>query len=148
LILLPLSGRSIVVARVVSGRGWVRWPLILAGLALVLTAAVMLLITHQSSIPILIAMSLLFGFANGFSSFANQATLYAHAPADDMAVAAGLFRTAAYIGAIFSASLIELAFGTAATDIGFHILAWVIGGLGVAASLLGVFDNAIPWVAE
>ena len=47
LILLPLSGLSIVIARVVSERGWVRWPLILAGVALVLTAVVMLLITRR-----------------------------------------------------------------------------------------------------
>jgi len=148
LILLPLSGLSIVIARVVSSKGWVRMPLILAGVALVLTALVMLLTTHESGIPVLIGMSLLFGFSNGFSGFANQATLYVQSPADEIAVASGLYRTFSYIGAIFSASLISITFGSAATDGGFHTLGWVIGGIGVAVMLLSIADRAIPRLAN
>ncbi|PJJ62312.1 MFS transporter [Compostimonas suwonensis] len=147
LILLPLSGLSIVISRVVSGRGWIRWPLILAGAALILTAGVMLLITAGSSVLVLIGMSLLFGFANGFSGFANQAALYGQTSADDIAVASGLYRTVSYIGAIFSASLISITFGQAATDSGFHTLAWVIGGIGAAVLLLTVFDRSVPRTA-
>jgi MFS family permease len=146
LVLLPLSGLSIVIARVVSRRGWVRWPLILAGVALVLTAGVMLTMTHDSNVLVLICMSLLFGFTNGFSGFANQAALYVQTPAEQIAVASGLYRTAAYIGAIFSASLIGLTFGDAATDDGFHVLAWVIGALGVGIMLLSILDRKIPRV--
>jgi predicted MFS family arabinose efflux permease len=148
LILLPLSGLSIIIARVVSGRGWVRWPLILAGVALILTAGVMLLITRQSGVLVLIGMSLLLGFTNGFSSFANQAALYVQAPAEEMAVASGLYRTFAYIGAIFSASLIGITYRSAATDGGLHALAWVLGGIGVAVVLLAVLDKSIPQVAK
>jgi predicted MFS family arabinose efflux permease len=148
LILIPLSGLSIVIARVVSGRGWVRWPLILSGVALVLTAGVLLLITSQSGIPVLIGMSLLFGFTNGFSSFANQAALYVQTPAEEIAVASGLYRTFSYIGAIFSSSLIGLTFGQAATDNGLHALAWVLAAIGVAAGLLTVLDRSIPWLAN
>ena len=148
LILLPLSGLSIVIARVVSGRGWVRGPLVLAGVALVLTAAVMLLITHRSSVMVLIGMSLLFGITNGFSGFANQAALYVQTPAEGIAVASGLYRTATYIGAIFSSSLIGITFGPAATDAGFHVLAWVIGGLGIVVVLLAGLDRSIPAVTS
>ncbi|MFR9803800.1 MFS transporter [Pseudonocardia sp. RS010] len=144
LILLPLSAVSIVVARVVSGRGWVRWPLILAGVHFTLTGVVMLGITHTSNVMVLIAMSLLFGFANGFSGFANQATLYVQSPADEIAVASGLFRTFAYIGSIFSASLIGIAFGAAATDGGLHIVAYVVGAIGVAILLMTIFERNIP----
>ena len=148
LVLLPLSGLSIVIARVVSNKGWVRVPLVLAGVALMLTAAVMLLITHDSGIPVLIGMSLLFGFSNGFSGFANQATLYVQTPAGDIAVASGLYRTFGYIGAIFSASLISVTFGASATDGGFHTLGWVIGGIGVAVLVLTLVDKAIPRLAN
>jgi MFS family permease len=144
LILLPLSGLSIVIARLGSGRGWVRWPLILSAGALILTGGVMLLITHESNVLVLIGMSLLFGFTNGFGGFANQAALYVQSPADEIAVASGLYRTFAYFGAIFSSSLIAIAFGSAATDIGFHTVAWVIGGIGVALLLLTILDNKIP----
>jgi MFS family permease len=148
LVLLPLSGLSIVIARVVSGRGWVRWPLILAGVALILAAVVMLMMTSHSSILVLIGMSLLLGVTNGFSGFGNQAALYLQTPAADIAVAAGLYRTASYIGAIFSASLIGIAFGSSASDAGLHVLAWVLGGIGVAVLLLTGADRSIPAVAE
>ncbi len=148
LILLPLSVFSIVVTAVVSRRGWVRWPLILGGVALILTAGMMLTITHASPIVVLISMSLLLGLTNGFAGFGNQATLYVQAPAADIAVASGLYRTAAYIGAIFSSSLIGLTFGAGVTDNGFHTLAWVLGGIGSVVVLLTVFDRSIPYLAN
>ncbi|HEY0261191.1 MAG TPA: MFS transporter [Lacisediminihabitans sp.] len=149
LILLPLSGASIVLARLNSNRGWIRWPLIAGAVALVLTGGVILLITHSSGILVLalIAMSLMFGVTNGFSGFANQAALYLQAPAKEIAVAAGLYRTFAYIGAIFSSSLIGIVFGSTVTDAGFHRLGWVIIGIGAASALLTVLDRRIPVVA-
>jgi predicted MFS family arabinose efflux permease len=148
LILLPLSGLSIVISRVVSNRGWVKWPLLLSGVALIVTGGVMLLITHESSVIMLIGMSLLFGFANGFSGFANQAALYIQTPSDEIAVASGLYRTFGYFGAIFSSSLIGIAFGSSATDSGLHAVAWVIGGIGIAVLLLSLFDRSIPKVTN
>jgi MFS family permease len=148
LILLPLSAIGIVVGRLVSGCGWVRWPLILTGASLVLTGVVMLFITHSSNVLVLIGMSLLFGFANGFCGFANQAALYVQRPADEIAVASGLYRTFAYFGAIFSSSLIGIAFGSAATDSGFHIVAYVIGGIGVTVLFMTILDRKIPARAD
>ncbi len=148
LILIPFSALSIVIARVVSGRSWIRWPLILSGISLLLLASVMLIVTHASSIYLLVGMTLLFGFTNGLSSFANQAALYLQAPAEDIAVAAGLYRTSAYIGAIFSSSLIGITFGKAATDSGLHSLAWILGGLGVIVVLLTVLDRKLPVVGK
>ena len=144
LLLLPQFGLSIVMSRVISRRGWVRGPLIVSGGALLLVAGVMLLITHASGIPILIVMSLLLGCTSGFSNFPNQAALYVQAPAEQMAVASGLFRTFGYIGAIFSSSLLGISFGAAATDQGFHNLAWVLAVTGVLTALLAAFDNSIP----
>lgn len=143
-LMLPLSALSVVVARTVSNRGWVRGSLTTAGVALVLTAGVMLLMRHDSPVVVLIGMSLLFGCANGFSGFANQATLYVQTTADEIAVASGLQRTFNYLGAIFSASLISLTFGDRATDAGFHTLAWVIGGIGVTVALMSVLDRQVP----
>ena len=144
LILLPLSGLSIVIARLVSGRGWVRWPLIITGIAFVCTGFVMLDIVHTSGIWVLIGMSLLFGVGNGFSGFANQAVLYVQSPASEIAVASGLYRTFSYFGAIFSSSLISVAFGSTATDRGFHVVAWVVVGIGVGVLLMTILDRKIP----
>lgn len=144
LILLPLSAISIVIARLVSNRGWVRVPLTASGAALIATGLVMAVITHNSPVIVLIAMSLLFGVAGGASGFANQAALYVQAPARQVAVASGLYRTFAYMGAIFSSSLITLTFGSATTDAGLHAIAWVIVGLGVLVALMTVLDTTIP----
>ena len=148
LILIPFSGLSIVLARVISGRGWIRWPLLLTGFSLVATAGVMLFLNSGSSIYLLVAMTLLFGCANGFSSFANQATLYTQSPAAEIAVASGLYRTSSYIGAIFSSSLIGIAFGSDATDAGLHILAYVLAAIAVLLVLLVVLDRRIPTTAN
>jgi predicted MFS family arabinose efflux permease len=148
LILLPLSGISIVIARMVSTKGWVKWPLVLAGVCLVLTGAVMLGITHTSAVIVLIGMSLLFGFANGFSGFANQAALYMQSSAADIAVASGLYRTFTYFGAIFSSSLIGIAFGSTATDHGLHVVASVIAGIGALTGAMALLDRRIPRRAE
>lgn len=144
LILLPLSAISIVIARLVSNRGWVRVPLTASGAALIATGLVMVVITHNSPVIVLIAMSLLFGVANGASGFANQAALYMQAPARQVAVASGLYRAFAYMGAIFSSSLIALTFGSATTDAGLHAIAWVIVGLGALVALMTVLDTTIP----
>ena len=148
LILVPFSALSIVIARVVSGKSWIRWPLILAGVSLLLLATVMMIVTHLSSIYLLIGMTLLFGFTNGLSSFANQAALYLQTTSDEIAVAAGLYRTSSYIGAIFSSSIIGITFGKAATDAGLHSLAWILGGLGVVVVLLTVLDRRLPVVGR
>jgi predicted MFS family arabinose efflux permease len=144
LILIPFSATSIVLARIISGRGWVRIPLLIAGAALIGTAVVVLQLHSDSSILLLVGMTLLFGIMNGFSSFANQASLYLFAPAAEIAVASGLSRTFSYVGAIFSSSLIGITFGKAATDSGLHALAWVLVGIGVVSVLLVAFDRRLP----
>jgi predicted MFS family arabinose efflux permease len=144
LILIPFSGTSIILARIISGRGWIRGPLLIAGSAMVATAVVVMQLHHDSSILLMIGMTLLFGIMNGFSSFANQASLYVFAPAAEIAVASGLSRTFSYVGAIFSSSLIGITFGKAATDAGLHALAWVLVAIGAASVLLVLLDRRLP----
>jgi MFS family permease len=144
LILIPFSATSIVLARIISGRGWIRGPLLVAGAALIATALVILQLHHDSTILLMIGMTLLFGVMNGFSSFANQASLYLFAPAAEIGVASGLSRTFSYVGAIFSSSLIGITFGKAATDAGLHALALVLVGIGIVSVLLVLFDRRLP----
>ncbi len=144
LVLIPLSILSIIVARFVSGRGWLRWPLVLSGAALVAAAAVGVFITDLSPIWVLIGMSLLVGLTNGLGGFANQATLYIETPAEEIAVGSGLLRTSTNLAAIFSSSVIGLSFGPVATDAGLHVLSLALAGVGVLIVLLTVLDRRIP----
>jgi MFS family permease len=148
LILLPLSGTGIVLARLVSTRGWVRVPLIAGAAALVGTGAVMLAVDHTAGVLALVGMTLLFGATSGFSNFANQTTLYVQSPSETFAVASGLYRTASYLGAIFSASIISLSFGRRVSDEGFHVLAWIVVGIGAVSLLMTALDRRIPLVVH
>lgn len=148
LILIPLTVMSIILARIISGRGWVRVPLLLSGVVLVVAAGLEQFVNRETSILGLVALTVLLGMTNGLAGFANQATLYANAPASEIAVASGLFRTALYVGAIFSASLIGIVFGSRPTDAGLHTLGWVQLGLGAALVLLVLLDRKIPNVAK
>jgi len=148
LLLLPLSGVGIVLARLVSTRGWVRGPLVVGAVALIGTGVVALFTDHTASVLVLIGMTMLFGATNGLSNFSNQTTLYVQSPSETFAVASGLYRTASYLGAIFSASVIGLSFGNRVSDAGFHTVAWVLVGIGVLALMMTTLDRRIPAVVR
>ena len=144
LIMLPLSLASIAAARLVSTRGWVRGPL-LVGAAMLVAGGVLMLAVHAGSpVTVLVGMTVLLGLATGFSNVSNQTALYVQTAGSDIATASGLFRTFAYIGAIFSSSLITLTFGPRVGDPGFHHLGWAVVGIGLASLLLTGLDRAIP----
>ncbi|MGG7507938.1 MFS transporter [Plantibacter sp. YIM 135249] len=147
LILIPLSGAAAIISRIVSRRGWVRWALLVGGIMQGVAGLVMLTIGSTTSIVLLIGMTLLLG-CYAFGSVGNQATLYLQSPPETIAVASGLFRTSTYVGAIFSSSILAVAFGTHASDGGIHNLGWALVGIGVLIAALVVFDRKIPRTAN
>jgi hypothetical protein len=72
------------------------------------------------------------GVPNGFNNLGLQATLYEHAPADQIGAVGGQCQTLGYLGAIFSTALPGLVFGDGTTSAGLHTLA----GLLVTISVL------------
>ena len=148
LLLLPMNVIGALASALIGRRNWVRIPLIVVGGTILAGGVLLIFVTSAVPIWLLILLSLVFGLSNGLGSVANQTALYAQAPDDEIGVASGLLRTASYIGAIFSSSLIGLAFGARATDAGLHTIAFVFAGLGVALALLAILDRRIPTVAE
>jgi MFS family permease len=144
LIMLPMSVVSMVLARIVSTRGWVRWPLLGGAVALTLGGVVMSLAHSDTGLPLLLAMTGILGVTNGLGNFANQATMYVQTTAEEIATAAGLFRTFGYLGAIFSSSVITLSFGDHVTDTGFHHMGWIVIALGALTTLVAVLDRTVP----
>ena len=144
-ILLPLSVVSIVLARLVSVRGWVRGAL-LGGAAAVFAAGGMLLLLDSDMIglvALLIGVAIVYGIANGLTNVANQTALYLQAPADQIGTAAGLLRSSGYLGAILSAGVISVTFGAQPTDAGLHLQGWVIAALGAILFVLAL-DRRLP----
>ncbi|WP_079139039.1 MFS transporter, partial [Actinacidiphila rubida] len=132
LVMLPMSvaamGTSLLGART---RG-IRAPLTVAGVLLVAGAGVLLVAGHTTPAFALAAAGALFGLPQGFASTGNQAAVYAQAPPGGTGSAAGLQRTAQYLGAITAAALIGLFYGQRASDSGLHDMALTSGLLAVA----------------
>jgi hypothetical protein len=78
----------------------------------------------------------------------NAAAVYVQAPAEEIGTAAGLQRTAQYIGAIAAASLLASIYGQRASDHGLHSLAMVTGALARYPVIVTLFDRTIPRVVS
>ncbi|WOF21657.1 MFS transporter [Microbacterium betulae] len=147
-ILLPLSVVSILLARIVSVRGWVRGSLVGGALAVIAAGGMLSLLRSgmPGLVPLLLGVAIVYGAANGLTSVATQTALYLQAPADRIGTAAGLLRSFGHIGAIFSASVISVTFGAQPSDAGLRLQGWVVAGLGVVLFLLAL-DRGIPRTA-
>ncbi|MBV9844810.1 MAG: MFS transporter [Kutzneria sp.] len=133
LLLMPSFVVAAVASALIARRNHVRAPLVTGAGVLLAVSVSLLSLTASSSLWSLLCVSAAFGLQNGLLVVANQAAMYTKAPADQIGVAAGLLRTFMYLGAMLSASLIGVAFGSGASDAGLHRLAVV---LTVASALL------------
>ncbi|MGD3110033.1 MFS transporter [Streptomyces sp. YGL11-2] len=136
LIMLPMSGAAAVCSLAGARTKGIRAPLTVAAAFLALGSAVLLVLDGGSPVAVLLVAGALFGIPQGLTSTGNQAAVYAQAPADGVGAAAGLQRTAQYLGAISSSSLIGLLYGQRATDSGLHGIA--LAGVVLAVLLLAL----------
>jgi nicotinamidase-related amidase/predicted MFS family arabinose efflux permease len=104
----------------------------------------LLLVNSASPIWIVVIAFTFFGVPLGTFSTATQAAVYIQAPAAEIGAAAGLQRTAQYIGGIAAASLLASIYGQRASDHGLHRLAAVMGALGAVLFVVTLFDRTIP----
>ncbi|MEW1747979.1 MFS transporter [Streptomyces angustmyceticus] len=143
LIMLPMSlaaaGCSLVGARTKG----IRAPLTLAAACLALGSGVFLLLHGTGPLVALLCAGALFGIPQGLASTGNQAAVYAQAPADGVGAAAGLQRTAQYLGAITASGLIGLLYGQRAGDAGLHQIALIGVVLGLLLLLLTLADRGL-----
>lgn len=148
LVMLPMTLVGAVAAALVSRRALVRGPLIGSAVAVTLGGVALSMVSGDTSVVLLVALSLLFGAVTGLTGVSNQAALYDQAPASDIAVASGLLRTSTYLGAIVASAIIGFAFPERATDAGLHGMAGVVVGLGVGLLVLVLVDRRVPWRAR
>lgn len=143
LMLLPMSGTA-VCAAAFSGRGTgIKARLVTVAVALLGGSALLLAVHDGTWIGALLALTALFGLAQGLTSVANQTTLYQEAPAEQMGTASGLFRTAQYLGAIVASTLIALCYGPHADSAGLHRLAIALIVISAALLVVTVVDRGL-----
>lgn len=137
LVMLPISAfgtvTTLVATRLTHRRGS-RPVLVFGSAMLCVGCGVMALMSADMPVWAIVPLSIVFGIPNGFNNLGNQATLYRSAPGERIGAAAGLYRTAQYVGGGLSFALVGIAFGHAASDRGLHALALSL--LAVSALLL------------
>ncbi|MEV6791102.1 MFS transporter [Streptomyces sp. NPDC051320] len=143
LLMLPMSVTALVCSLVGARTKGIRAPLTIAAVLLTAGSAVLLFASGATPLAVLLLAGACFGIPQGLIGTSNQAAVYQHAPADAVGSAAGLQRTAQYLGAITASSLIGLAYGQRADDGGLHLMAAVSLVLGLALVALTVSDRAL-----
>jgi predicted MFS family arabinose efflux permease len=132
LVLLPMSVVSALVS-IPSARTMRLRRSILFSSALYVAALGALLITgSHTPMALILAVVVAFGVAIGVSLIANQAALYLQASPKEIGAAAGLMRSANYVGAVVSSAIITVTFGRlGAGDAGLHGVTAVLAGAAV-----------------
>lgn len=144
LLMLPMSVVAAVSSLTGGRTGGLRGLFLISIGAAVAGCAGLLFITSQTSVWIVALAVMPFGVPLGMFSTATQAAIYLQAPAGEIGAAAGLQRTAQYIGAIAAAGLLAVMFGQRAGDDGLHRLAIVMGVLSAVLFLAILVDRTIP----
>ena len=136
---LPLSITAAVASLLGARTKTLRGPLALAAFALLAGCGGLLFLGDNATRLAIGVVGLVFGVAQGASAVANQAAVYEQAPADEIGTAAGLQRSAGYLGAVGASSLIGIFYEKRATTGGLHSLAltmMVLSAVLVAVTLL------------
>lgn len=144
LVLLPMSITTVTLSALGTRLGLgVRARLLLTTGALLAGSLALLPLSGGSPLWIVVAVGFLFGIGQGMSTVANQTALYVQAPADRIGTLSGLFRTAQYVGALASTSVLAWAFGAEATDGGLTQLAIVLAGVAALLTCITASDRAL-----
>jgi MFS family permease len=132
-------------ARLTRGRG-PRLVLIVAAAVLTLGSAALLGVSSVTPIPLLVAVAMVLGIPNGFSSVGNQLATYSQAPASMAGVAAGLQRTSSYIGANVASALVGLtvaASGARGQSGALHLMAGVLAAISLSLLLEAIVSRTL-----
>lgn len=143
LLVLPLAGvgavTTMLASRVISRFGALR-TLLLGFAVLVVGSGGVFALTSSVPVVVVAVVGAVLGVPYGLTNLSLQARMYALAPPEASGVAAGLFQTARYIGAIASTSVLGIVFATGISDARLHDVAWVMiviaAGLAVTAGLV------------
>ena len=109
LLMLPLAGMSVVAtpwAVSAMGRFGVRRVLLAGVVLLTLVAALMWLLTGTLAIPLVVVLTALMGIPYGTVSIASNQGMFLSTRPQDRGVAAGIYQTCRYVGAITATVMI------------------------------------------
>ncbi len=143
--MLPLAAMSVVVTpfavRAIDRFGVKR--VLVAGVVLLMVAsAAMWLLTASFAIPLVLALTAFLGVPYGVASIAYNQGMYLSTRPEERGVAAGIFQTCRYLGAITATVLIGIFYGTGVNQANWGLMVFVDagtrrGGVGGVAAVAG-----------
>jgi len=142
-LLTPMAVAAVLAAGSAGKPTHLKGRLIANSLALLAGSVLLLFVDDGTWIGALVVLAAVFGLGQGLTSVTNQTVLYGQVPPEVMGTASGLFRTAQYLGAIASSTLIALCFGDHAGSAGLHHLAAVLSGIGVVLVAVTAADRGL-----
>jgi MFS family permease len=144
LLIVPMSAAGALVSGPVGKRNLVRAPLLISGVLTVVVAIGLWMTGQGTPLALVILLTTIVGLAVGLSTVGNQAAVFDQAGPHETGIAAGLLRTAGYVGAIASGSLIGLVFHQGPSDAGLHDIAFVLLAVSLLVLVLIVLDRRLP----
>ncbi len=144
LVTLPMSGLAAASSFMGARARSIRMPFVVGTGAALVGCICLSLIDGQTAIPFIAMAVMFFGLPQGMCATATQAAIYVQAPASEIGTAAGLQRTAQYVGAIAATSLLGVMYGHQATTGGLHRLAYAIGAVSAALVVWTIIDKTLP----
>ncbi|WP_426976307.1 MFS transporter [Pseudarthrobacter sp. O4] len=143
LLMLPLAAMSVVVTpfavRAIDRFG-VKRVLIIGVVLLVAASGMMWLLTASFAIPLVLALTALMGVPYGVASIASSQGMYLSTRPEESGVAAGIYQTCRYLGAITATVLIGIFYGTGVNQANWGLMVFVMLGLGAV-----VFVVSLLW---
>lgn len=143
ILLLPMSIAAAAIAWVLAGRSSAIQVRV-GGCAMLACSGLIMIMNSDTSPILVVFMAIALGVSTGAITQANQQGLIRYAPEGTLGVAAGMFRTAQYCGAMLSTGISAWVFIDGVTDSSLHTAAILLLPAGTAVFLLGFLDVEKP----
>lgn len=141
LLMLPLAAMSVVstpfAVRAIE-RFRVRRVLIAGVVLLTLASGAMWLLTGSLAVPLVLVLTALLGVPYGMVSISSSQGMFVSTRPQERGVAAGIYQTSRYLGAITATVLIGLLYGGGVTQANWGSMVLVMLGLGAVAFLVAL----------
>ena len=141
LLMLPLAAMSVVVTpfavRAIDRFG-VKRSLIAGVVLLIVASGAMWLLTASFAIPLVLALTALLGVPYGVVGLASSQGMYLSTRPEERGVAAGIYQTCRYLGAIMATVLIGIFYGTGVNQANWGLMVFVMLGLGAVVLVVSL----------
>ena len=126
LVVLPESAIAILTGLLISKSNKLFMQNLLGVAAMLSASLCWFILNAETSVVIIMTVSIIIGIADGINMIANQALLNKEAPLAQKGISFGLYRTFGYIGAIISSTQLKKLYHFGVSDQNFHQISYYV----------------------